>query len=116
MAKEEQLNLFKPFQQANPSLPRRFGGTGLGLDLSKKLASALGGDLFLSYSEVGKGSSFILSLPSSFLTKQSIATHSRKDSCSSGYDEEIQSPEDKIIKPKGTKVTTEHFYFDPGLQ
>jgi signal transduction histidine kinase len=51
-------NLFQPFAQADSSITRRFGGTGLGLVLSKKLAHALGGDLVLKASEVGRGSKF----------------------------------------------------------
>ncbi len=59
----EQERLFRPFSQANSSLSRTFGGTGLGLDLSKKLASLIGGDVRLAQSEFGKGSTFVLSLP-----------------------------------------------------
>jgi PAS domain S-box-containing protein len=57
--------LFKAFSQADPSTTRKFGGTGLGLALSKKLARSMGGDLWLEYSEVGKGSQFILEIEGS---------------------------------------------------
>jgi two-component system, sensor histidine kinase len=52
--------LFKPFMQADNSVTRKFGGTGLGLALSKKLAQLLGGDLFLETSEPQKGSTFVI--------------------------------------------------------
>jgi signal transduction histidine kinase len=54
--------LFKPFQQVDMSLPKRYGGSGLGLYLSKKLADLLGGDVRVE-SEYGVGSEFSLALP-----------------------------------------------------
>jgi signal transduction histidine kinase/ActR/RegA family two-component response regulator len=54
--------LFKPFAQADSSMTRKFGGTGLGLVLSKQLAKVLGGDLQLVHSEPNHGSTFVCTL------------------------------------------------------
>ncbi len=50
--------LFKPFVQGDESMTRRFGGTGLGLFLSRKLAQLMGGDVTLSFSQPKRGSCF----------------------------------------------------------
>ena len=50
--------LFQSFVQADHSTTRRFGGTGLGLILSKRLAQGLGGDVRLTRSQIQKGSAF----------------------------------------------------------
>ncbi|MBF0442478.1 MAG: PAS domain S-box protein, partial [Oligoflexales bacterium] len=55
---EESAKLFKPFAQADSSTTRKFGGTGLGLVLSRRLAQALGGDVKLVSSTKGRGSIF----------------------------------------------------------
>lgn len=54
--------LFQPFSQADSSHTRQFGGTGLGLALSRNLARGLGGDIVLKDSEVGKGSTFLITI------------------------------------------------------
>lgn len=58
MSPDDVAQLFQPFSQADSSTTRRFGGTGLGLSLSRRLARALGGDIILLESVVGKGTSF----------------------------------------------------------
>ena len=60
--REDQEVIFEDFRQLDGSSTRQYGGTGVGLGLCKKLATALGGELRLS-SEVGVGSVFSLRLP-----------------------------------------------------
>ncbi|MEZ5852352.1 MAG: ATP-binding protein [Hyphomicrobiaceae bacterium] len=47
IAPEAQSRLFQPFEQADVSITRRFGGTGLGLYISRQIARAMGGDIVL---------------------------------------------------------------------
>ncbi len=59
----EQLDrLFQPFAQAEATTTRRFGGTGLGLSLSRALAQMMGGDITAT-SALGAGATFCLDLP-----------------------------------------------------
>lgn len=55
------VNLFSPFTQADTSTTRKYGGTGLGLVISKNLAEMMGGDINV-VSEFGKGSEFIFTI------------------------------------------------------
>ena len=64
LTSEQQAKLFQDFTQADSLTARRYGGTGLGLALSRKLARMMGGDVTVM-SELGKGSVFTVRLPGS---------------------------------------------------
>ena len=55
---EQQQRIFAPFTQGDDSTTRKYGGTGLGLILSRRLAQALGGNVFLESSKLDGGSVF----------------------------------------------------------
>ena len=64
MTSEQISRLFREFSQADALTTRQYGGTGLGLALSQRLAQMMGGDISVT-SEQGRGSTFTMRLPAS---------------------------------------------------
>ena len=62
IAADQHARVFEPFEQANAATNRVYGGSGLGLALSRRLAEQLGGGLVLLRSAPGRGSAFRLTL------------------------------------------------------
>lgn len=67
---EKQTHIFDIFNQADNSTTRQYGGSGLGLSITKQLAGILGGELSLT-SQVDKGSTFTLLIPANIEIDQS---------------------------------------------
>jgi signal transduction histidine kinase/ActR/RegA family two-component response regulator len=65
MSKDHMGRLFQPFVQADPSITQQYGGTGLGLTITRRLAQLLGGDVTVK-SSLGEGSAFTLHVPADF--------------------------------------------------
>jgi signal transduction histidine kinase len=62
ISSEDQSKLFKPFQQVDTRLTRKYKGTGLGLSLCKQIVELHGGRIWVA-NEAGKGSNFIFVMP-----------------------------------------------------
>ena len=62
MTPDQLVKLFQAFTQADASTSKKYGGTGLGLALSRRFCQLMGGDLTVT-SEFGKGSTFTVTLP-----------------------------------------------------
>lgn len=61
--KSKQEQVFEAFKQADGTTSRKFGGTGLGLTISRELAKLLGGEIYLHSEGLGKGAEFAILLP-----------------------------------------------------
>lgn len=92
IAPGEEEKLFQVFSQGDNSITRKFGGTGLGLALSKKLAEALHGDVVLERSIKNEGSSFLISITEGTL---SSSNHDYKN---------LRTEDAKHIRLKGVKI------------
>ena len=71
IAEPDLERLFQPFTQADASSTRRFGGTGLGLTIARRMANIMGGDISVT-STVGQGSTFTLVVEADVVEWQAV--------------------------------------------
>ena len=71
MTAEQQRQIFEAYTQADRTISRRFGGTGLGMNITKQIIELMGGTISLR-SEIGKGTIFALSLPIDAVEEKSV--------------------------------------------
>lgn len=66
ISESDQRHVFDAYWQVQPSTSHAPGGTGLGLPVARQLARLLGGDVTIARSEMGRGSTFVVSLPARY--------------------------------------------------
>jgi two-component system, sensor histidine kinase and response regulator len=74
IAPEKQKKIFEPFSQADESMSRKHGGTGLGLTICTRLVSKMDGKIWLE-SELGRGSAFHVSIPLALFENANSSPH-----------------------------------------
>ncbi|MGB2578269.1 signal transduction histidine kinase/CheY-like chemotaxis protein [Elusimicrobium simillimum] len=90
---EQQARLFQSFKQANNSISRQYGGTGLGLVISKRIVEMMQGRIWIE-SELGRGAKFIFEIKADF----SNAAENADDDAQAG--KAVPAPEEGILKGK----------------
>lgn len=86
MTKEQVSALFTPFYQADASISRRFGGTGLGMSITKTLTDLMNGEIKVS-STPNKGTTFVVHLP----LKPDRSKKAQDEPAASGFFESIRA-------------------------
>ncbi len=92
ISKDKLNEVFEPFRQADSSTTRQFGGTGLGLTISRSMIKQLGGELTAESTE-GQGSIFSIRLPASPTNKEAQKTAERLPRTVESSEASVQSPD-----------------------
>ena len=108
IAPENTERIFEAFTQENSGIVRRYGGTGLGLPITKNFAKLMGGSVSAA-SEVGKGSVFTVDLPFGYAPDDS---DEHAQPCGSGQPVLILNQIVEICSHLAAVLTREHFQVD----
>lgn len=115
IAGDKQDDVFREFTQAGQNIEKTYGGTGLGLTISKKIVEMLGGTIYLE-SEEGKGSIFTIVLPAEEVLAPSTTEMQAKASANNMIRAKVLVVDDdamqltlmrEVLTQKGLQVTTE---------
>lgn len=96
IANERLEHMFDAFQQADTSISRRYGGTGLGLPIARTLAERMGGTL-RAESQVGAGSVFTLEIPLPFRRRSEQAQAGERQTLGNGDGQPVLLVEDNPV-------------------
>ncbi len=105
MTEAQAANLFQPFMQADASVTRKHGGSGLGLTIARRLAVMMGGQVSLDFTAPGRGSRFVLELPL-FPLEDSALVHNL-DACKLDSSAGMPSVRGEVIRLHGRILLAE---------